>query len=255
MTSRTDISFEIPQMRKPLKIWDKLEIVIGEGKTAGYYLTRVEDFVGGGIVISDPERMKGRAQVMENVMVLVLVQGDDAVYQFRSKMKKFASENSSRYILSPPTSVRRVQRRQFVRIDFVTKVRYCPVREIDGDEFDLEKIAWKETASINLSGGGLCMEIAEGIDLGDALLMQVDVLKRLELPEMIVGVVRRLEYNHGATRGGIEFLLRSTLTKHLGMPEIRRLPREVQDFDDRAQNELINFVFREQIEMRNKGLL
>ena len=249
------MTFDIPQMKKPLKIWDKIEIVIGEGKSAGLYLTRVEDFVAGGIVVGDPERVKGKAQVMENVVVLVLVQGDDAVYQFRSRMKRFAGDGSHRYILSPPTSVRRVQRRQFVRIDHSCRVRYFPLKTAKPEQFSIELVEWKQSMSINLSGGGLCMEIEEGIGLGDTMLLQVGCFAELGLPDTIAGVVRRLEYNHGATRGGIEFLLRSDLTRHLAMPLIRQLPRSIQDFDDRAQNELINFVFREQIDMRNKGLL
>lgn len=249
------MTYDIPQMKKPLKIWDKIELVIGEGKDVAVYLTRVEDFVAGGIVVSDPERTRGKPQVMENIVVLVLVQGDDAVYQFRSKMKRFASENSRRYILSPPTSVRRVQRRQFVRIDYTGRVRYLDLQIDDIEAFDFEQIEWQQSMSTNMSGGGVCMEIEEGIDLGDALLLQVACFPELELPETVVGVVRRLEYNQGATRAGIEFILRSDLTKHLSMALIRKLPRSIQEFDDRAQNELINFIFREQIDMRNKGLL
>ncbi len=132
---------------------------MGEPPTSGRYLARIQDFVNGGIVITEPEFLEGSTLLREDIDVLVLVTREDAIYQFSSKIKRMLSRESKEYLLTPPRRFERVQRRMFVRVETVKKMAYAVIPPLAGDASPDEQLAWQQSQTSDLSGGGLQFQI------------------------------------------------------------------------------------------------
>lgn len=240
---------------QPLKIWDQLEIIVGEGAQAGKYHARIEDFINGGIVITSPEYVEGNTLLRQDIDVMVNVCREDAVYQFSSQIKQRTSTRSKYLILTPPRNVRRVQRRLFVRIDVIERLEYAVINPtLEWQDYE-DRATWHVSKTVDISGGGLLMKAGDDVSVKDLLFLKVDFFRDLLLPEVVVGLCRRTFIRGKDHLAGVEILLASKLEKYFKRDEMRRLPRAVHEFDGKAQDRLVNYVFNKQIEMRNKGVL
>jgi len=105
-----------------LKVWEKLRLVVGEGSQAGIYEARVEDFINGGVVITAPEFIGGHSLLRNGVQVVVQITREDAAYQFDSLVRMLPGDDSKRIILTPPRHLQRIQRRQFARVEYSSRV-------------------------------------------------------------------------------------------------------------------------------------
>jgi len=245
----------LPRLSKPLRLWEKIELVVGEGSDSGHYAARIEDFAGDGIVIDSPEFISGSTLLRQGSSVLVLITRDDAVYQCYSTIRKHRSEGGNRFLLTRPRQVTRVQRRQFVRIDMLTPVQWARIDTIlDYDAFD-EALDWIKSSSLNISGGGILLRVTPDLHVGDKLLLRIGLFPELELPEIVAAVCRRRALKDKQWLAGVEFILQDHLEKHFSQDELDCFPKSVKQYDRAGQNRLVTFTFQKQIELRQKGLL
>ncbi|MEA3296434.1 MAG: flagellar brake protein [candidate division Zixibacteria bacterium] len=245
----------LPRLSQPLKLWEKIELVTGDGNQAGFYTARIEDFVNEGIVISSPEYVKGKTLLRENSDLVIMITKADAVYKCSTRIKKYHQKGSNLFVLSQPRHVRRVQRRQFVRIDIWEPIEYARIITLKGEENYEEHLNWCRTTTINMSGGGILLKLTENIDVQDKLLLKVGCFPEVGLPAIVAGICRRIVIINDKDVGGVEFLTSDVLTEHFRNDELKRLPKSIKGFDHQVQNQLVNFIFQRQIEMRQKGLL
>lgn len=241
----------LPQISQPLTLWEKIQIIAGDGDDRGLYLARIEGFIGGGIIINTPEYIEGKTLLRDNSRVLVLFTKEDAVYQFYSRIKKLNVPRKNHYILSPPRHVKRVQRRQFVRIELFSKISYANI----GTSYCDQEIKWQDSVCLNLSGGGMLIKGTEGLNLSDIILIKANLFHKLGLSQLIVGVCQRIFYEEKQRCGGIEFIISDRIANHFSTDQLKALPPGITEFDSTAQNKLINYIFQQQIEMRQKGLI
>jgi c-di-GMP-binding flagellar brake protein YcgR len=238
-----------------LKLWDQLEILVGDGERRGKYRARIEDFMNGGIVINTPEFVDGDTLLRNGVDVLVSVCREDASYQFWSKIKQATGASRELYFLSPPRDIRRVQRRQFVRIEVDEKLQYSRIIPTLEFQYYEDRAVWHDSRTRDISGGGALIELVEPIRVGELLLLRMALFPDLALPELVVALCRRIVGRGRKALAGVEFITDKRLFKYFKVDELRRLPETVREFDTHAQDRLVNYVFRKQIQMRNKGLL
>lgn len=240
---------------QPLKIWDQLEIIVGEGEQAGKYRARIEDFINGGIVITSPEYVEGNTLLRQDIDVTVNICRDDAVYQFSSQIRQRTSTHRRYLILTPPRNVRRVQRRLFVRIEAIERLEYAAINPtLEWQDYE-DRATWHPSKTVDISGGGLLMKVGDDVSVKDLIFLKIGFFADLSLPDVVVGVCRRIFSRGRARLAGIEIVLASRMEKYFRRDEMRRLPRAVLEFDGKAQDRLVNYVFNKQIEMRNKGVL
>ena len=242
----------LPQLAQPLKLWEKIELVIGEDATAGHYLSRIEDFVDDGILIDKPEMVSGSTLLRDNADIAVVVTKDDAVYQFFCQVRKHDNQH---FFLTLPENVKRVQRRRFVRIDISEDILYAPtppatVRSQVGDF-----LKWHTGRGLNLSGGGILLRTSEEVAENDIVLMKIPVFCELRLPEIVATVCRRVTADDDQFRCGMEFAEVNSMKRHFPPKYLKRLPRSVRDFNHHIQAILVDHVFKHQISLRQKGLL
>lgn len=241
----------LPQISQPLKIWEKIEIIIGDDDNKGIYQARIEDFVNDDIVITPPEFQEGKTLLRDDSPVVVLVTKKDAVYQFSSRIKKIKDKKNIAYLLSPPKDITRVQRRQFVRIDMFCHLRAAFIDSLDKDG----KFKWFNASSVNISGGGMLLECVEKIKPSDIIVFTSDVFSKLNIAQPIAAICRRTYEEDKKYYSGVEFIRADHLSLHLEKKQIKLLPHSITLFDRFTQNQLINFIFHQQIEMRKKGLI
>ncbi len=238
-----------------LKMWDKLRIIVGEGREAGVYDTRVEDIINGGVVVSDPEFISGHTLLRNNLPVVVQVTREDAAYEFHSRIRVSGEGVSKRVILTPPLRFQRVQRRMFARVELNNKISYAAVPAAFDWE-DWEKcLTWYQTRATNVSAGGVLVHFTEPVKTNDLILVRIDMFAEADLPPVLISRVRRVFTSEEKRYGGMEFILAEQLGDEFPRPIIKQIPDCLKNFGYQQQDRLVTFLFHKQIELRRKGLI
>jgi c-di-GMP-binding flagellar brake protein YcgR len=243
------------QNAQPLKVWEKIEILVGDGADIGKYVSRIEDFINNGILVTQPEFVEGRTLLREGIAVTVRVTRDDAAYQFNSFIKQISSNNKKYLILSPPKNIQRIQRRLFVRVDMSDQVFYANLVPVLAGSGDAVNLKWQETNSLDISGGGILIRLQDEVKVRDLLLLRIGYFITCNLPDYVVAQCRRTCKKNDHLCAGLEFVRADQLDRHLSRKHQKALPPEIRDFDYKAQDKLVNMIFHKQIELRQKGLL
>jgi c-di-GMP-binding flagellar brake protein YcgR len=246
---------EIPRLSQPLKLWERVELVVGDDDQAGHYYARIEDFLHQGILISAPEFERGKTLLREGVTVIVVITREDATYRCQSSVKRIGSAENRSYILTQPRNVRRLQRRRSVRIPNSYPLSYAVITKVMEWEEYLDRSEWVPSRSINISGHGVLIANEEGLKTGDRVLLRLDYFEKLGLPDVVVGICRRSDVYNERPVMGIELLTLGKIADEFTAAEASRIPASAKQFDDIQRNALINHIFQEQIAMRQKGLL
>jgi c-di-GMP-binding flagellar brake protein YcgR len=145
-----------------------------------------------------------------------------------------------------------MQRREYVRIDYVTRLHYALLK--DRLEKDKE-LKWYASLTANISAGGALLKVGHSVQLNDLMIVKFANYSTIRIPRFIVALCRRLEKMENELYAGVEFVTASRLGNFLSTAEIEKLPPHIMKFDTNVQNRLVRFVFDEQVKDRNKGLL
>ena len=238
-----------------LKVWDKVCIVVGEGREVGTYESRIEDIGNGGVVITTPEFISGRTLLRNGVPVAVQITRDDAAYQFYSRIRVQENGRLRKFILTPPRRLDRVQRRMFARVGFTFGVVFAPLpARVDWSNWE-EQLIWHKVNGVDISGGGILLKVPEPIKPGDLALLQIDVFYEADLPGIVAACCHRAFTSESGKYGGFEFLITDELNRYFSLSALKAMPKPVKEFGLRAQDRLVTFLFRKQIEFRQKGLI
>lgn len=241
----------LPKMTQPIKLWDRLEIVVGDGLDKGLYNARVEDFTRTHIIISAPEYQQGSTLLRDNDRVVVIIAQNDAVYRFASNIRKSSNGKLEQYSLTLPSEVRRVQRREFVRIEYQKDIEIVVIQR----QIPEEGLTWIKSRSINISGGGMLIRAPKLVQVESLLLVRAAFFDTLDVPNPVATVCRRAFELDGEHLAGLEFIRDSQVQQFFAAEQLATLPPSVGHFNRVSQNQLVMFVFNEQVELRKKGLL
>lgn len=241
---------------EPLKVWDKLTLVVGEGVHSGVYMARIEDIINGGIVITEPEFVRGQSLLRDGIDIIVQIVRKDAVYQFVSQIRRLQTPGRRTVVLTPPCEYRRVQRRMFVRIDLCKRIEYAVLSSDYAWHGWPNGLRWYESRTFDVSAGGLLIEITpDSVKNEDVLAVRIPWFDSLELPQPVAAVCRRVSVYEEKPVAGVQFILADDLNTFFPDLNVKVLPLSMRGFDSRAQNRLSQCIFNEQIELRRKGLL
>ena len=234
------------------RVWEKITLLVGEGEAVGIYEARIEDFINGGIVVTQPEFVRGGTRLRDRMPVVVTFTREDAAYQFHSRIAKRRLRRARQMVLSPPTRLQRVQRRLFVRIDTSTRALYTSVVPHQDLKNDL---VWLESRCVNISGGGALITVQDKVDVDSLLLLRLEFFEVQGLPGTVAAKCQRRADNDNLRQVGVEFILAERLARHFQKETLRHLPQVIKEFTRPKREELVARIFSEQIEMRKKGLL
>jgi hypothetical protein len=240
---------------QPLKLWEKVRIIVGAGPDAGIYAARIEDFVNGGMVMTAPEFISGNILLRDDIPVVAQITRNDAIYQFETRIRKYGAGTAGQVSLAAPRDFRRVQRRLFVRIELRETVEYAQLTApIEWGLFP-QSFVWNSTVMHDISGGGLRLTAVTPANVGDVFLLRLPKIQGNSFPDYVVAICRRVWDEQGVLLMGLEFILEDRLGAALGEDTVSLLPVQARRFDRKVQNRLVVWVFHRQIELRQKGLL
>lgn len=245
----------LPTLSQPLKLWEKIELIVGEDSEIGHYMSRIEDFLSDAIVISRPEFFEGKSLLKENDHVTVLVIREDAIYRFESKISRCDTAGHEMFKLSQPTKVKRMQRRRFVRVNIGIELMYARIMGGRADKSDSQQLRWHMARSVDFSAGGILIQAYEEFEIKDIVLLKIDLFGEINLPVIVAAICRRMAGTEGDRQIGLEFILCESLRKELPGYNVKQLPQSVRKFSQKSQMMLESYMFKRQIEMRKKGLL
>ncbi|RKX31280.1 MAG: hypothetical protein DRP46_03745 [Candidatus Zixiibacteriota bacterium] len=240
--------------KKTLDLWDKIEIVVERDGETGLYITRVEDIGPSRIVASKPEYVKGNRLLADNIRVYVQFRKPDAMYRFPAKIVSVPGSSSGAVELFPLQNMQRVQRRNFVRIDRKIDLKFSRLKVGDGNRRLLEA-CWRDSYSKNISAGGMLMWVGDNIEVGDILMIRIGDYDSMGLPRLMTALCCRIVRISEKRFAGVEFIKRENLSRHFHARELARLPGQIGQFDNHIQNNMVRFIFEEQVRERQKGLI
>ncbi|MDD4051909.1 MAG: PilZ domain-containing protein [candidate division Zixibacteria bacterium] len=246
----------ITTLNQSIQLWERLELVAGESGAEGIYSCRVADIFPDRLLISRPVYEHGRTLLSDNRTVDVNFTRADAAYTFVARIRELEPKSDDRMFLLDLGSVRRLQRRRFVRIDKSEALLYRVLPRPLAVMPEKAEAGLIPARSINLSAGGMLVRLEERVAQSERMLLDMAPCSLKNLPRYLAAVCRhcRLDDDQWLV-AGIEFLLEEDLFRHFTMAEIELLPADVRRFDFHMQNALVAEIFAEQIVMRQKGLL
>ena len=201
-----------------------IELEVMEGAYQGKYRTKIEE-IGNRIISIGVPLVEGQfIPLHEGTSLRVIFTDDIAAYSFSSRIVKRITEPIPTFYIEYPQKIKKIQRRQYVRVPVVQELSY---RIVEEEELSEEKKGFMK----DLSGGGLLMAASE--DLPPQTKIKIKTIigaTEMELP----GITLRSTKDNDST-----YLISVKFT----------------DISERTRDRIIKYIFDIQREMRRKGLV
>ncbi|HOP05787.1 MAG TPA: PilZ domain-containing protein [candidate division Zixibacteria bacterium] len=123
-----------------------------------------------------------------------------------------------------------LMRRRFIRVRMSFPVRMAVMAGPAFHPKKLKNMRWMETESVNLSGGGLLLDLSSRLEKGTKLFVNL-ALDQFEFPVLMIGCVRHsIQPETGHFYTGVEFL--TDMQARVEVPEniLKLLPPAVFEF-------------------------
>lgn len=211
-----------------LEVFNNLDEKIQEN-----FISQFETFKGNNRIIIYAPITKGGIypiQIGWNINAIFFL--DENLYRFQAKVRNRFIANNIAFLEAEVTSdIVKIQRREFFRLPCLIPVNY---RLITKDNKHDEETPYYDCLAVNISGGGLCLKLKEKLNIGDTIECKMNINNRLFKPICLVVRVEsdNTDYDSGYTVG-VKFI---KLTK--------------QDVD-----RIVSYIFKEQTDLRRKGLI
>ncbi len=244
------MQLSIPKIPEPLIIWEKIELFTSLDPNAGLYVARIEDFVDDGMIITQPELIKGDILLRDNCEIILDITKTDAIYRFHSVIQKQNNNGRPKYFLSKPSFIKRIQRRDFARVVYSTSVEYTLFNEQYNN-----KQKWYKSYSWDISGNGILIETKDFVKQNSLVLLKIKLFEELGINLPVLGRTHRVLLDNNIRLSGIGIITSSEMQGFEKKYPLNKVEKLVYNFDNIAQEKLIKFIFNEQIDQRKKGLL
>lgn len=209
-----------------LKVNQNFELVVKKGPFKGNYLSKIADIGDKYIKVTMPFVRGEIVPLRMGLDLEMYFTGEMAAYSYSTKTIDREFEQVPILILSYPQKKKRIQRREYFRLEVKEEMSYRLLNS------DLEPISdMKQATTIDISGGGVKLVSKENIPNGTLLEIYLKITT-LENTPIISRVVNIFDLPEG-TAVGVKFI------------EIANHVRE----------DIISWLFDYQRELRRKGML
>ena len=211
-----------------LRVTQKLEVIETDPETAeqDIYFSRIEDVGKETIMITPPFRKGFYLPPRPGRKVAARVVAEKVPYFFETSLIRYVPEQLPMWELVKPTSFRKMQLREIVRLDIRLKATLAPLDELDESKFI-------KTVTKDISAGGAMIVLAKAIPIGENFIVSIVISPEWTLTAR--GEVVRLIPPHPPQEkyfAGIKF--------------------KDKEIDDKLQKRIIQFIFFKQAEKRQK---
>ncbi len=158
-----------------LNVNTKCEILI-KGRP---FKSNIQDINEKFIFISIPVFNGNYADLPENEKIEVIYYDENNVYGFKSKVAGRKNENISMLVIEMPNEIKKVQRRNFFRIDMSVSVEYKKIPS-NLTKSELSKIIEEDkdfikAIMVDLSGGGIRLRTKSDIAKDDLYIVKIPI--------------------------------------------------------------------------------
>jgi hypothetical protein len=143
-----------------------------------------------------------------------------------------------------PFKVQREDKRRFVRLEISSPMAIRKIRQAGGEFWPTGERHVIEGVILNISAGGVLVELDQSVDEGDIVSMHF-TLREKEKVDNVLGLVKRTDVDAGTFLVGIEFIDRQRLYDLMSQEEIDLLPESLTGFDERIRQVLSKYVHHE----------
>ena len=240
-----------------VKIWERLQLAVGEPGKEGFYTCRVIDVADDCIVIDRPIFDRGHSLLANGRVVSANFTRVDAAYSFSARLRELSPKSPVKMLLTETSTVHRLQRRRYVRIEKAIMLKYAVIKRPIAERLEIEFDQIEDSVySLNISAGGLAITIKEKLPDGAILLLDFTRADLIKLPEYMLAICRHVRTDENKQLiAGLEFMLNEDLRQFFEVKEIKLIPELYTNFSIHTQNELTSELFSEQLALRQKGLL
>lgn len=140
--------------------------------------------------------------------------------------------------------VHKDDKRRFVRLEISSPMAMRKIRQAGGEFWPNGERHIIEGVILNISAGGVLVELEQSVDEGDIVSMRF-TLQEEEKVDNVLGLVKRTDVDSGTFLVGIEFITRQSLYDLMSEREIELLPESLNGFDERLRQVVSKYVHRE----------
>jgi c-di-GMP-binding flagellar brake protein YcgR len=154
-----------------LEVNDKLEVIMGDRAYKALIIDVQDDFLrinlpvnsGEYLVLNTGEEIEINSYLDEN-----------NCFSCQSKVIARGKEGSILYYtISKPFNIKKIQRRNFFRINVVREIKYKIITGLD--QADIENMSYREGLMVDLSAGGMKLKLKDNLSLEDLLLIDLKI--------------------------------------------------------------------------------
>lgn len=180
-----------------LNINERVEIVFNDKEYKSLILNISEDYIYINIPVCGDEYLIVN---INQVMDINVYFKSGRSYKFNAEILSRGKDgNISYYKLSKPFNVKRIQRRDYFRVEVLEQVQYINLSKSDSDE-----IPYIKADMVDLSGSGAKLKLNEKVNIEDILLIKIKI-KNSDI--VLKSQVMRVETdNNGKIICGIKFM-------------------------------------------------
>jgi len=154
-----------------LKVNDRIEVVVDKKTYKSLIIDVQDDFLRINLPVIDGEYL----MVCINEKIEINSYLDEGrCFKFYSNIISRGKEgNIIYYKISKPFDIKKIQRRNFFRVELLNTIEYKVITNINKE--DVDSLPYKEAFMVDLSGGGLKLKAKDDIKMDDILLIRTKI--------------------------------------------------------------------------------
>jgi len=163
--------------------------------------------------------------------------------------QKFISDidvNQKRIKARKPFKVKEESGRRYVRLEISTPISLNRIKDIFGHYNPAEESLVVNGRILNVSTGGVLVEIDQPLNSGDIVSMRF-TFQDVKSPDNILGLVKRCDCEEDCILAGIEFVSWDDLQDKLSAGELELLSENTTTFYDSIHKVLEKYLYQEEV--------
>lgn len=174
--------------RVNFKVNEKMEILMEDG----IYKSNIQDITDEYIAISIPVKDGSYLPLRKGEVIEGIYYEGKAVYKFFAPVLGRQIDRIMMITLKKPEKFTKIQRRNFVRVYFLSNISFALIGNKNGMiDINEDEIEFLSGYSLDLSAGGMRLSTAKELYLGDIIIMNISVKEqKLSLKGKVVRIER-----------------------------------------------------------------
>ena len=144
-------------------------------------------------------------------------------------------------IVQRPFKLERDDMRRFVRLEITSPMSLNKIRDTAGNFWPQGDRHAIHGHILNISGGGVLVEVDQQLDEGDVVIMRF-TLQEVESLDWVLGLVKRSDLDESSYLVGIEFITRESLADLFTRAQLDLLPAQLHDFNESVHLMLNKYI-------------